>query len=132
MAYEARREQFFKKRHGRAALLAGGIIRRLALEELGIEPALSGPTDSPYYSYIITTDSGQTFVDDALSVAEMDLICGVYYVYSDDGTKLDQYFICTLNDHLLSKAKKRLVVVAETVGLEEEWRSTCWILDAGV
>jgi hypothetical protein len=86
-AYEDRREEFFKKPRARVALLAGGIVWRLALEELGIQPALSGPTDSRFYSFEVTTDSGEKFVDDALSVAEMDLICGVYYVYGT-GTKL--------------------------------------------
>src|SRR5262245_17981337 len=35
----------------------------------------------------------------------MDLICGVYYVYGN-GTKLNRYFICTLNDHCPAKQKR--------------------------
>ena len=86
-AYEARLAEFFQDhRHARAALLAGGIVWRLAMEYLGPEDALWGPSDSTYYAYETTSESGDTFVDDDLTAAEMDLICGVYYVYNDKGT----------------------------------------------
>jgi len=75
------RELFFSNhQHLRAALLAGGIIWRLALEELGIDPALWGPSEATKYAFEILSEFGD-FVDDGLTVEEMDFICGVYYVY---------------------------------------------------
>jgi hypothetical protein len=79
--YEQMRELFFSNhQHLRAALLAGGIIWRLALEELGIDPALWGPSEATKYAFEILSEFGD-FVDDGLTVEEMDFICGVYYVY---------------------------------------------------
>jgi hypothetical protein len=86
-AYEARRDAFLRQPHGRAALLAGGLVWRLAIEAIGFEPALDGPSEDAllYGSYLQTSSLGLTY-DDALSADELDLICGVYHVYT--GRKL--------------------------------------------
>ena len=45
IAYGEARDEIFNGRKGRAALMMGGIIWRLAIESLGVSPALAGPTD---------------------------------------------------------------------------------------
>lgn len=96
LEYERRRELFFSNhQHLRAALLAGGIIWRLALEELGIDPALWGPSEATNYAFELLSDN-QSFVDDGLSSEEMDFICGVYYVYTGSCSKTG-----TSNRHIL-------------------------------
>jgi hypothetical protein len=85
--YELQREIFFSNyQHLRAALLAGGIIWRIALEELGIDPALWGPSETTNYAFELVLNN-QSFVDDGLSSEEMDFICGVYYVYTGTCSK---------------------------------------------
>jgi hypothetical protein len=86
-AYEDRRDAFLRQPHGRAALLVGGIVWRLALDALGYQPALDGPSmDAPVYGcrhsspVLGDTLSSEHGYDDSLSPDELDLVCGVYLV----------------------------------------------------
>ena len=78
------RNKFLQIHSGRAALLRGGIIWRLAMDALGYESALeqvlAGPSADcvdfggmPQY-----LADGSELWDDVLSDEEVDLICGVY------------------------------------------------------
>ena len=77
-AYETRRnELLLRGGHLRAALLKGGIVWRLAIDALGFDPALDGPIiDGALRLYVVNID-GRYAIDDDLSQAEEDLICGV-------------------------------------------------------
>jgi hypothetical protein len=84
-AYESARDAFFRQPHARAALLKGGIIWRLAKEHFGLnyDAVIAGPSDNVYDNGLFLHFSdGQISLDDDLSEAELDLICGVYKVYT--------------------------------------------------
>ena len=86
--YEHVRKQFCNLPHGRAALLRGGIIWRLALESIGTSAAevlaFNGPSQEVHQRGIPVQDpdTSVTIWDDNLTEAEMDLICGVYTVHT--------------------------------------------------
>lgn len=85
--YEQRVSTFLRLPHGRAALRRGGLVWRLAKEVLGRtgnDSALAGPSPQVcQFGRSVTFDaSRETVWDDALSIDEFDLICGVYLVYS--------------------------------------------------
>ncbi|KAJ3551224.1 hypothetical protein NM688_g4826 [Phlebia brevispora] len=77
--YEARRNSILQGPRGRAALLKGGIIWRLAMETLNPDFVLSGPGGDRAHEFIINQASSY-MVDDDLSVDELDIISGVYKV----------------------------------------------------
>lgn len=81
-AYVTLRTQFFVSPRGRAALLHGGLIGRLAREVVSHEEVLRGPTDDATIDGICLWDkhSQLAYWDDCLSEQEIDLICGVYHV----------------------------------------------------
>lgn len=81
--YERSRDALLREPHGRAALLAGGILWRLAFDTLGITPALDGPSSNAlsFGSRLRTRVLGTTF-DDALTQEEEGLICGEYKIYT--------------------------------------------------
>jgi hypothetical protein len=82
-AYEVARDRFLLSPHGRAALLKGGIVWRLAMEFLSPGIVLAGPSDIASASgYIMHLLGIGDFCDDDLSEDELDLICGVYRVYT--------------------------------------------------
>jgi hypothetical protein len=81
--YEDVRRAFFELPHSRAAIQAGGIIWRLGVDVLGAEVALRGPSPSAHeFGNIVTSPSGSQFVDDQLTVDEMDMLCGKYNCYT--------------------------------------------------
>jgi hypothetical protein len=86
VAYEDRRDAFLSGPRGRAALMRGGIVWRLAKEAASSDSVLLGPSDeASAFGIFKTAASGllkpDTLVyDDTLSRDEMDLICGVYAV----------------------------------------------------
>jgi hypothetical protein len=83
VAYATTRDSFLRLPHARAALLKGGIVWRLAIEVTGCFAALEGPSEHVLkHGAFITLPSGNQFWDDELSDAELDLICGVYKVYT--------------------------------------------------
>ena len=79
--------------HARAALCAGGVIARLAREEMSHITALSGPSEAALNGeQRVLTSDGDHFCDDKISDQVMDLICGVYEV--ETGNKGEAtYFI---------------------------------------
>ena len=84
-AYECARDALLRQPHARAALLKGGIIWRLAREHIDYSSnaVLSGPSEYVYHcGHALRFSDGQVSWDDDLSEQEMDLICGVYKVYT--------------------------------------------------
>jgi hypothetical protein len=79
-AYEERRDLFFKQPHARAALLKGGIIWRLAMESIGPDVAIMGPSEGAHHFGDIVGPDGHQITDDDLTIDELNLICGVYEV----------------------------------------------------
>jgi len=85
-AYEDARQEVFVQPFGRAAVLVGGVIWRLAVDTIGAEAALQGPTMHAHeFGDLVTDPAGKQFVDDALSEDEMDLLCGKYVIYTGQG-----------------------------------------------
>ena len=84
--YERRVYALISQPRGRAALLRGGIVWRLAIEVLGgdwREFAKAGPSeDFIYYGQVFVPPRGDHYYDDGLSSDELDVICGVYKVYT--------------------------------------------------
>lgn len=82
LSYERRRDSFLLGARGRAALMVGGIVSRLAKEALGYDDVLLGPSDKVFDGggYLWDGISQQALWDDELTAEEMDLICGVYDV----------------------------------------------------
>ena len=81
-AYLDHAHDILSQPRGRAALLRGGIVWRLALEILrpqAIWCAGDGPSsDVHIYGQVIAASHGNSFYDDGLSDAEIDIICGTY------------------------------------------------------
>jgi len=80
--YERKREEFLRGPRGRAALMSGGIVWRLAVDSLGLnhDLVLAGPSEEAQHF-----GPGQDALivkDDQLTNEEYDLICGVYRVSS--------------------------------------------------
>lgn len=85
--YIATRDAYLRTNpQGRAALMCGGIVWRLAMEALGyrdgLESVLRGPSAScPVHG---TVGNGTELRDDALSLDEMNLVIGHYYFLPPD------------------------------------------------
>ncbi|KAJ3862567.1 hypothetical protein EV359DRAFT_83218 [Lentinula novae-zelandiae] len=82
--------RFFVTRsaRGRAALLAGGIISRLAQEVVDVNDVCNGPTghalqEGEYSLCVWEMGQNRAFWDDQLTNEEMDLICGSYEVVTE-------------------------------------------------
>ena len=80
--YIHRRDSLLRSPRGRAALLKGGIVWCLAVETIGVDKCLEGPSIETYVHrqglVYPTADSNIDLCDDDLTPAELDLICGVY------------------------------------------------------
>lgn len=82
------REYFLSQPKGRAALLQGGIVWRLALETVGLDVALEGPSsDVTHYRLGISfgsgdLESGVRYWDDELTNDELIMLCGGYRFYT--------------------------------------------------
>ncbi|PPQ83601.1 hypothetical protein CVT24_005036, partial [Panaeolus cyanescens] len=74
---------------GRAALMAGGIVARIALDHLSLDVLMKGPSFQVLSEAcgLSCNRAGTTYSDDALTSDEMDLICGLYNVYSGIGAQ---------------------------------------------
>jgi hypothetical protein len=89
--YEDTRANFLFLPRGRAALLQGGIVWRLAIEVLGDraeDVVINGPSDDVLKFGSQMCYGENEYWDDGLDDAEMDLICGVYKLYSKCRTLL--------------------------------------------
>ncbi|KAJ3850684.1 hypothetical protein EV368DRAFT_44759 [Lentinula lateritia] len=83
--YEILRDDFLCSARGPAALLAGGIISRLAREVVDVNDVCDGPTghalqEGEYSLCVWEMGQNRAFWDDQLTNEEMDLICGSYEV----------------------------------------------------
>ncbi|KAG1890840.1 hypothetical protein F4604DRAFT_1566529 [Suillus subluteus] len=88
IAYEQYRHEFMNETRARAALLRGGILWRLALHSLGFDvlpSALIGVSQDAVPFGLMLSINGETHFDDELSEEEVDFICGMYYVYTNNG-----------------------------------------------
>jgi hypothetical protein len=79
-AYESHRRLILSQVHARAALLKGGIIWRLAREDIGLNDVLDGPSSMALKHGIGFCEDG--FLDDELTTEELDGICGVYQCFT--------------------------------------------------
>ena len=76
--YENIRDSLLSRPHARAALMMGGIVWRLACESVAPGAVLLGPSDD---AVAFQTRSIVAW-DDMLSEDELNVICGVYRVYT--------------------------------------------------
>jgi hypothetical protein len=84
-AYVQERARIFSSPRGRAALLEGGLIARIAKEHLGHHSAALGPSSAVTthrQGFDFTDEAGITYWDDRLTEDEMNLICGMYHCYT--------------------------------------------------
>jgi hypothetical protein len=84
-AYEHQRAARLSSPRGRAALLRGGIVARLANEHLSLDSACFGPSSfvSTYgIGFSVVDSTGRKFWDDELTNDEVDIICGVHCSYT--------------------------------------------------
>ena len=81
-AYITLRDSYLRSNpHSRAALCTGGIVARLAREEMSSVSVLSGPSDAALNGeWKVLTSGGDHFCDDEIPEDVMDFICGVYEV----------------------------------------------------
>lgn len=84
-AYEHRRNEFLRSARGRAALLKGGLVARLARDIVDEGDVLDGPTDnaltgSEQAFCLWDRTQNHAFWDDQLTEDKLDLICGTYEV----------------------------------------------------
>ncbi|KAL0569649.1 hypothetical protein V5O48_012311 [Marasmius crinis-equi] len=85
-AYVAIRDEFLSSPRGRAAVLAGGLLARLAKDVVNKTDVLSGPSrdflTAWMYGEQFSDPQEQTYIywDDRLTEEEVNLICGVYEV----------------------------------------------------
>ncbi|KAF7793551.1 hypothetical protein EIP86_004665 [Pleurotus ostreatoroseus] len=78
LLYEERRDSLLKQPRGRAALMKGGIVWRLALEVLSEEDIFFAKIPEGFRFSLNIGD--KYFVDDELTVSELDVIVGANYL----------------------------------------------------
>ena len=78
--YYRARETVLALPHARAAVLQGGLMRILA-SSVRMEDVLEGPSFTPATTQLAIKESGP-FGDDLLSQQEIDIICGVYRMFT--------------------------------------------------
>ena len=107
-AYNHREALLLSTPRGRAALLKGGIIWRLAVETLNLEKCLEGPSVEVIVHrrgrIYPTHHPSLNFCDDDLSIDELDDICGINYVLTGKPNS-SLLFIQLLKPTLLSREK---------------------------
>jgi len=100
-AYVERRACVLSSPRGRAVLLAGGLIWRLALEHLGMESVGLGPSTVVQngIGYVFEAPNRQVYGDDGLTKDELEVICGLYRCYTGMENSLT-LMCCILLCHL--------------------------------
>lgn len=86
-AYERRRAHMLEDRRiARACLMAGGILWRLAMQTLGFDVVLEGPTTAAtlHQQGVMLSVGDGAMWDDGLSETEANLICGLFRFKSGD------------------------------------------------
>ncbi|KAG6836246.1 hypothetical protein H0H93_009896 [Arthromyces matolae] len=79
-AYLSHRDRFLRSPRGRAALMHGGIVSRLAREAVQYQHVYDGPTFDVFSTGAMLPGSSVGYWDDALTDHEINVICGVYKV----------------------------------------------------
>ncbi|KAJ3928450.1 MAG: hypothetical protein NXY57DRAFT_902015, partial [Lentinula lateritia] len=83
--YEYRRDSFLRSMRGRAAILADGLIARLACGVIDENDVFEGPADEAKHGVCVSDSRLQvTFWDHELTGDEEDLICGCYEVWAGE------------------------------------------------
>ena len=80
VVYEKLRRNILRRPHARVALQRGGILWRLACEEMDATAVLLGPSCEGQVSQEVL--DGVTLYEDSLSEEEVYTICGVYRIYT--------------------------------------------------
>jgi hypothetical protein len=96
-SYVLERKRILSSSRGRAALLEGGIISRIAREHIGHDRAVIGPSTAVTVhrqGFSFTDSTGVTYWDDKLTDDEIGSICGLYRCYT--GKKNSLYFYPSL------------------------------------
>lgn len=84
-AYIHHRARFLTSPRGRAALLRGGIVARIAREHIGLDSATLGPSSAITVHRLgkhYTATNGVQFWDDELSENEIGIICGLHRCFT--------------------------------------------------
>jgi hypothetical protein len=81
-AYEHLRLRLLNSAKGRAAMLMGGIVARLARDVVSYDTVCLGPSDNAEYDGLQISHRSQSlaFFDDQLTADDVNVICGVYKV----------------------------------------------------
>ncbi len=93
-AYTIHYRYFLLNPRSRAALMKGGYIWRVAIPVVSITTVISGPTGwstDPEEMFIASSPELGKFVDDELTDAEIQLLCGLYHCST--GKYLFIYFL---------------------------------------
>lgn len=91
LAYDTLKKELLNSELGRAALMRGGIVWRLAKNVVKVKKVVQGPTalvhtQGHHYGYM----GGFSLADDMLEQADEDVICGVYHVLT--GKSFDIFY----------------------------------------
>ncbi|EKM74336.1 hypothetical protein AGABI1DRAFT_133383 [Agaricus bisporus var. burnettii JB137-S8] len=90
--WKQRSQSILDSKRGRAAVLHGGYVWRLALAAgHGVSEALKGPSGlhpRDYLNFCAWDKDGVEYVDDDLTKDELDLMCGVYQSFTGTGTNI--------------------------------------------
>lgn len=84
-AYTSIRNNFLRTTRCRAALMAGGLIGRIARDIVPYDNVYYGPSDAVFETGFCLSEGQRSpakYWDDRLTGHEIDLICGVYQVYT--------------------------------------------------
>jgi hypothetical protein len=114
------RNAFLRKPRGRAALLQGGILWRLSVEAVDVGSVLAGPSSDALQGHSFTTHHGFNYCDDALTEEEVELIVGVYRIYT--GTRL--LLRCTSESQLFSPGKGEQTAESSWWSKPTAWQSS--------
>lgn len=93
-------------RVARQALMRGGILWRLVIEHASFQDVLAGPTTVATIHHHCKSISGggnRIYVDDVLTDHEIEMICGVYYVYT--GKLSNKRYITMVNSPFISRSR---------------------------
>ncbi|KIM36151.1 hypothetical protein M413DRAFT_78557 [Hebeloma cylindrosporum] len=89
--YVRHRADLLESPRGRAALLRGGIVARIAREHIELASATRGPSSAITVHRLgmhITDKTGAQFWDDDLTENEIGVICGLHRCFTGRGTEV--------------------------------------------
>ncbi|KZP19820.1 hypothetical protein FIBSPDRAFT_743283 [Athelia psychrophila] len=86
MGYERDRTHFLMSDRARAVMEEGGIVWRLGIEHLNYDDVVGGPVDVAAGLYERFDGEPVGGWDDKLTDHELDLMCGVYKIFTAPGT----------------------------------------------